>query len=196
MNLDDQYNSSNITSPSLSNSLQNFSFQERPLIVYRKCWIVISILIFFLFAGLITFAIIKPPKGDRTMFIWLILLLIIFELVIQSASSGWKVVIDNINKTISFKRTGLFSCNGWCRNRTFALSDVQHVNYDVIHGVERNRNCIRVTLEVQLREGGREIIFNMKTRGACSSENSMGVPFDIKETMEYINNMINTHNKM
>ena len=194
MGIEDQVNNSYISSPPLASSARDFAYQERTLIIYKKCWIAISILIFVFFASFIV-AVIVNPKGDKTAIIFLVLGLIIFELVIQFVSSGLKIGIDNLNKRIEFKRTGLFSCKGCCGNKAFAFSDVQHVNYDITKGVYHRKNSIKVEIDVTLRDGSVVAIYKMRTSGSCTSEYSAGVPFDIKETMEFINNLIDSFNQ-
>lgn len=103
--------------------------------------------------------------------------------------------IDNLNKLIEFKRTGLFSCRGCCGNKTFPFSNIEHVNYDISRGINRRKKYIRVAIDVTLKDGSVVDIYNMRTSGSCISESSVGVPFDIKETMELINKLIESVNQ-
>ena len=180
-------------------NLQEFAYQERTLIKYNKFMIAIAIFGVIVFGMMISaFAKLTFGKDDQEKGMYIVIGLvcgfIIFELLIQFLALGLKVCIDNLNKTISFKRIGLYSCKCCCGCHSFKFSEVQNVVYDVEKGVDVEGAYISIKIFVTLRDTTNVSLYNMKVGGSCVSESRAGIPEDIHETIPLINNLLNEFN--
>lgn len=169
---------------------QESGYMEKVLIIYRKCWIIVSILLFLILGGVIAlFAVLNKPYSTIVIVICSIVLVLV-ELIIQCVSPGVNACIDNVNKRIIFKRKGGFFC---CGNKSYAFSDLQRVEYQAQSGSDQNGNYIIILIEAVLKNMNRECVYRMKVGGSLASESAAGVASDIKETLNQINNILSNN---
>ena len=180
-------------------NIQEFAYQERTLVKYNKFVIVIAIFGVIVFGTMIpVFAKGTFGQNDKEAGIYIVIGLvcgfILFELFIQFFALGLKVCIDNLNKTISFKRIGLYSCKCCCGSHSFKFSEVNNIVYDIEKGFDGDGAYIIVNIFVTLRDTTNVSLYNMKVSGSCVSESRAGIPEDIHETIPFINNLLNEFN--
>ena len=171
---------------------QESGYMEKVLIIYRKCWIIVSIILFLILGGVIAlFAVKLQDKSYSTIVIVICsIVLVLVELIIQCVSPGINVCIDNVNKRIMFKRKGGFFC---CGNKSYAFSDLQRVEYHAQSGSDQNGNYINIAIEAVLKNMNRDCVYSIKVGGALASESAAGVAPDIKETLNKINNTLSNN---
>ena len=171
---------------------QEGEYMEKVLIIYRKCWIIVSIILFLILGGVIAlFAVKLQDKSYSTIVIVICsIVLVLVELIIQCVSPGINVCIDNVNKRIMFKRKGGFFC---CGNKSYAFSDLQRVEYHAQSGSDQNGNYINIAIEAVLKNMNRDCVYSIKVGGALASESAAGVAPDIKETLNKINNTLSNN---
>ena len=170
---------------------QESGYMEKVLIIYRKCWIIVSIILFLILGGVIALFAVLPKKSYSTIVIVICsIVLVLVELIIQCVSPGINVCIDNVNKRIMFKRKGGFFC---CGNKSYAFSDLQRVEYHAQSGSDQNGNYINIAIEAVLKNMNRDCVYSIKVGGALASESAAGVAPDIKETLNKINNTLSNN---
>lgn len=171
---------------------QEGGYMEKVLIIYRKCWIIVSIILFLILGGVIAFFAVRQNSYSYSTIVIVIcsIVLVLVELIIQCVSPGINVCIDNVNKRIMFKRKGGFFC---CGNKSYAFSDLQRVEYHAQSGSDQNGNYINIAIEAVLKNMNRDCVYSIKVGGALASESAAGVAPDIKETLNKINNTLSNN---
>lgn len=169
---------------------QEGEYMEKVLIIYRKCWIIVSIILFLILGGVIALFAKLQTNYSTIVIVICSIVLVLVELIIQCVSPGINVCIDNVNKRIMFKRKGGFFC---CGNKSYAFSDLQRVEYHAQSGSDQNGNYINIAIEAVLKNMNRDCVYSIKVGGALASESAAGVAPDIKETLNKINNTLSNN---
>ena len=169
---------------------QEGEYMEKVLIIYRKCWIIVSIILFLILGGVIALFAKLQTNYSTIVIVICSIVLVLVELIIQCVSPGINVCIDNVNKRIMFKRKGGFFC---CGNKSYAFSDLQRVEYHAQSGSDQNGNYINIAIGAVLKNMNRDCVYSIKVGGALASESAAGVAPDIKETLNKINNTLSNN---
>ena len=120
--------------------------------------------------------------------------LIIFEILFFYHATGSKICIDNVNSIFIFKPIGIsFPCV--CKTKTIQFSEVDRLVYEIETGLSDSPDdgVGSIFIYVIKKDESKEYVYSQIQSG-YSWKSWTGIPDDYQETVEFVNNFIQTYN--
>ena len=193
--MDDTEN--NIPSPpplSTPINLPEFSYYEFVLVHYKKCLLIISILLIIIYCGIMYLVFRAPPEQISFLIIVIVSfpILLFILLLIQCFACGFKICIDNVNKQLLFQMIGP-SITRFCTNKKFPFSDVDKIVYHTNEEVGLDEISYSSINIIVIKRDKKEVtIYDSTKGGSCSDNTNDG---DVAEALDFMNKQIAMFNR-
>ena len=175
-------------------NLPEFSYYEFVLVEYKKCLLILSILLILIYCG-IMYLVFRVPSEQMSFLVAFIVsfpILFFVLLIIQCFACGLKICIDNVNKQLLFRIIGP-SITRCCTNKQFSFSDIDRIVYNTHEEVGLNEiSYSSIKIAVIKRDKTEVSIYNNKKGGPCADNTN---DEDVAEALDFMNNQIEMFNR-